>query len=125
MARIFTAQRNILTLDEREDLEDDEKEEFSEYESFFLYLIGQCRREGGKRVQGNDTGKSLGRIQIQAQSYSIQYTRIRSTYSKTLPSRVGTNIYLPIFVQGVLHRYRQSFRPKVSLEIPLNLMQIT
>lgn len=125
MAKIFTAQRNILTLDEREDLEDDEKEEFSEYESFFLYLIGQCRQEGGKRVQGNDTGKSLGRIQIQAQSYSIQYTRIRSTYSKTLPSRVGTNIDLPIFVQGVLHRYRQSFRPKVSLEIPLNLMQIT
>lgn len=71
MAKIFTAQRNILTLDEREDLEDDEKEEFSEYESFFLYLIGQCRREGGKRVQGNDTGKSLGRIQIQAQSHSI------------------------------------------------------
>lgn len=125
MAKIFTAQRNILTLDEREDLEDDEKEEFSEYESFFLYLIGQCRQEGGKRVQGNDTGKSLGRIQIQAQSYSIQYTRIRSTYSKTLPSRVGTNIDPPIFVQGVLHRYRQSFRPKVSLEIPLNLMQIT
>lgn len=60
MARIFTAQRNILTLDEREDLEDDEKEEFSEYESFFLYLIGQCRREGGKRVQGNDMGKKSG-----------------------------------------------------------------
>lgn len=87
MAKKFTAQRNILTLDEREDLEDDEKEEFSEYESFFLYLIGQCRREGGKRVQGNDTGKGLGWIQIQARSHSIQYTCIRSTYSKTLPSR--------------------------------------
>lgn len=70
MAKRFTAQRNILTLDEREDLEDDEKEEFSECESFFPYLIGQCRREGGKRVQGNDTGKSLGRIQIQARSHS-------------------------------------------------------
>lgn len=111
-----------MIVDEREDLEDDEKEEFSEHESFCLYLIGQCRQEGGKRVQRTDMGKKSGTDSNSGTKSQYTDTCIRSTYSKTLPSRVGTNIGQPIFVKGLLHRYRQSFTPKVSLEIPFNLM---
>lgn len=38
-----------MMLDERDDLEDDEGEEFSELEAFCLHCIGQRRQEGREK----------------------------------------------------------------------------